>query len=342
MVAAHDWMGHRPLPYGIRAAELSLCLGALTLGVSEFSAMSLLPQIAAETGVTIPTAGHAISAYAVGVAVGAPLIALPFTRCPRRLLLVGLAVLIAGGNLATALAPSFLGVGAARLVAGVPHGAYLGTAATVAASLVPANRRASAVARVILGLSIANVLGVPLATWVGQVASWRVVFGLVALLGLASAGLIRLCLPAIGAGPASEVRREVWAILQPQVLLALATAAVGFGGMFAIYSYITPTLTQVTRVSASTVPLLLAVFGGGMIVGGQFGGWLADRGVMRAIGILLACSAAAQVLFLWTPWSLPAVTVNIALIGATSMGLAPALQTRLMDVAPGPRCWRPR
>jgi DHA1 family inner membrane transport protein len=321
-------------PHGTRVAELALCLGALSLGISEFAAMGLLPQVAAGTSVSVPTAGLTISAYAVGVVLGAPLIALAFARCPRRLLLIGLALLIAVGNLASAVAPNFLGVVGARLVAGLPHGAYLGTAAMVAASLVPPDRRASAVARVILGLSVANLVGVPLATWIGQMAGWRVVFGTVALLALATAALIRLCLPAIGAGPAIGIRREVRAVLHPQVLLALGTAAIGFGGMFAIYSYIAPTLTEVTRVPEATVPILLAVFGLGMVAGNMAGGWLADRGIMRAIGLMLALSAVAQFLFLLTPISLPAVTINIFLIGATSMGLGPALQTRLLDVAP--------
>jgi len=321
-------------PYGSRVAELTLCLGALSLGVSEFAAMGLLPQVATETAVSVPRAGLTISAYAVGVVVGAPLIALAFARCPRRLLLIGLALLIAAGNLATALAPNFLGVMAARLIAGLPHGAYLGTAAMVAASLARPDRRASAVARVILGLSIANLIGVPLATWIGQLASWRVVFGIVALLALTTAVLIRLCLPVIGAGPAIGIRREVKAMLRPQVLLALGTAAIGFGGMFAIYSYIVPTLMEVTGVSRETVPVLLAVFGCGMIAGNMAGGWLSDRGVMRAIGMMLALSVVAQFCFLFTPLSLPAAAANIFLIGATSMGLSPALQTRLLDVAP--------
>lgn len=322
-------------PCSTHAAELALCLGAFALGVSEFASMGLLPQVAADAGVSVSTGGLTISAYAVGVVVGAPLIALSFTRCPRRRLLIGLALLIALGNLASAVAPDFLSITAARLIAGLPHGAYLGTAAMVAASLVPPNRRGSAVARVILGLSIANLLGVPLATWLGQLAGWRVVFGTVAVLALATALLIRLCLPVVEAGPAVGIGREMKAVLHPRVLLALGTAAVGFGGMFAIYSYIAPTLTEVTRVQEATVPILLAVFGSGMIVGNMAGGWLADRGVMRAIGVMLALSMVAQSLFLFTPVSLPAVTINIFLIGATSMGLGPALQTRLLDVAPG-------
>jgi len=321
--------------HSAHAAELALCLGAFALGVSEFASMGLLPQVAAEAGVSVSRGGLTISAYAVGVVFGAPLIALSFTRCPRRRLLIGLALLIAFGSLATAFAPNFFGITAARLLAGLPHGAYLGTAAMVAASLVPPGRRASAVARVILGLSVANLLGVPLATWLGQVAGWRVVFGAVAALALATALLIRLCLPVIGAGQAVGIRREVKAILHPRVLLALATAAIGFGGMFAIYSYIAPTLTEVTRVHEAMVPVLLAIFGLGMIVGNMAGGWMADRGVMRAIGVMMALSMVAQAFFFFTPISLPAVTINIFLIGATSMGLGPALQTRLLDVAPG-------
>ena len=319
---------------GSGPAELALSLGALSLGISEFAAMGLLPQVAADAEVSVPSAGLTISAYAVGVVVGAPLIALIFARAPRRGLLVGLALLIAAGNLASALASSLIGISAARLLAGLPHGAYLGTAALVAASLVPPHRRASAVARVILGLSIANVLGVPLATWVGQIASWRVVFGLVAVLAVFTAILIRSWLPVIGSGPAVGARREIRSMFQPQVLLALGTAAIGFGGMFAIYSYIAPTLTQVTQVPEFVVPILLAIFGCGMIAGNLVGGWLADKGVMRAIGIMLAAGCLAQFLFLVTPMSLPAVAVNIFFIGATSMGLAPALQTRLFDVAP--------
>ena len=236
-------------PYGTHAAELALCLGAFALGVSEFAAMGLLPQVAADAGVSVSKGGLTISAYAVGVVVGAPLIALSFTRCPRRRLLIGLALLIAFGNLASAAAPDFLSITAARLVAGLPHGAYLGTAAMVAASLVPPNQRGSAVARVILGLSVANLLGVPLATWLGQLAGWRVVFGTVAVLALGAALLIRLCLPVVAAGPAVGIGREVKAVLHPRVLLALGTAAVGFGGMFAIYSYIAPTLMEVTKES---------------------------------------------------------------------------------------------
>jgi MFS transporter, DHA1 family, inner membrane transport protein len=321
-------------PYGVGAAELALSLGAFTLGISEFAAMGLLPSVAEGLHVSIPKAGLTISAYAVGVVVGAPLMALLLARCPRRILLVLLALLMAAGNLASALAPNFGVMIAARLMSGLPHGAYLGTAAMIAASLVPAHKRASAVARVILGLSIANLIGVPLVTWLGQIAGWRSAFGLVAAFAVLTAISVRVCLPWIGAGPSIGLKREVAAVLAPQVLLALGIAAVGFGGMFAIYSYLAPTLTQVTGLRPAAIPLMLSVFGLGMVTGNIAGGWLADRGVVRAIGIALVLAAAAQFFFLFAPFRLPTMVIDVFLIGATSMALGPSLQTRLLDVAP--------
>src|ERR1700761_1184939 len=187
-------------PYGVLAAELALCFGGLTLGISEFASMGLLPSVADGLHVSIPRAGLTISAYATGVVVGAPLMALLLARWPRRLLLVVLALLMAVGNLASALSPGFGVMIAARLLSGLPHGAYLGTAAMIAASLVPAHKRASAVARVMLGLSVANLVGVPLVTWLGQIAGWRSAFALVAVFAVLTAVSVRVFLPWIGAG----------------------------------------------------------------------------------------------------------------------------------------------
>ncbi|MBE9604106.1 MFS transporter [Acetobacteraceae bacterium H6797] len=311
-----------------------MSLGAFALGISEFAAMGLLPQVAAATGASLPDTGMTISAYALGVVVGAPVIALLFAQAPRRGFLVSLALLIAAGNLLTALAPNFLGTVAARFLAGLPHGAFLGTAAMVAASLVAPDRRASAVGRVLIGLSLANVVGVPLATWLGQVMNWRLVFALVAVIAIATALLVRLCLPAIGPGPKIGIRGEIRAITRLQPMLALSTAAIGFGGMFAIYSYIAPTLTEVTHASPGMVPVMLAIFGLGMIAGNMAGGWLADRGQMRAVWLMLIAAAIVQAAFLLTAHNIAAVAINIFLVGATSMGLAPGLQTRVMDVTP--------
>lgn len=320
-------------PYGVGAAELSLAIGGFALGTGEFASMGLLPNVARDIHVSVPAAGHMISAYALGVVVGAPVIAAAFARAPRRAMLIGLMVVFALGNLASAAASSYGSIVAARFVAGLPHGAYFGIASLVAASLVPPNKRAQAVARMMLGLSVANVLGVPFATWVGQLAGWRAAFGVVAALGILTACLARLCLRPMPAADGASPLRELGALRRLQVWLTLGIAAIGFGGMFAVYSYITPTLTNVTGTSEAAVPLLLAVVGVGMVAGSLFGGWLADQGIMRAIGILLLLDMLTLGLFALSAHNLAAMTVNMFMIGFAGLAIAPALQTRLMDVA---------
>jgi DHA1 family inner membrane transport protein len=321
------------LPYGVLAAELSLALGGFALGTGEFASMGLLPNVARDIAVSIPTAGHMISAYALGVVFGAPVLAAAFARAPRRAMLIGLMLVFALGNLASASAASYGFVLAARFTAGLPHGAYFGIASLVAASLVPPNKRAQAVARMMLGLSAANVVGVPFATWVGQVAGWRSAFGVVAILGILTALLCRVTLLPMPAAEGASPLRELGALGRLQVWLTLGIAAIGFGGMFAVYSYITPTLTHVTGKSEAEVPLLLAVCGVGMIAGSLFGGWLADRGIMRAIGILLVLDMLTLAAFYWTAHDLTALTVNMFMMGFAGLAIGPALQTRLMDVA---------
>jgi DHA1 family inner membrane transport protein len=320
-------------PHGVAAAEFALALGGFALGTGEFASMGLLPNVARAIDVSIPVAGHMISAYALGVVIGAPVIAASFARAPRRAMLIGLMLVFALGNLASAAANSYGSIVAARFIAGLPHGAYFGIASLVAASLVPQNRRAQAVAKMMLGLSVANVLGVPFATWIGQIAGWRAAYIVVGALGAMTAILVRLCFRPIPAADGASPVRELGALRRPQVWLTLGIAAIGFGGMFAVYSYITPTLTQVTGTSESTVPLLLSVVGAGMVAGSLFGGWLADRGVMRAVGILLILDMVVLGMFALSAHSLAAVTINLFMIGFAGLSIGPALQTRLMDVA---------
>jgi DHA1 family inner membrane transport protein len=321
------------LPHGIGAAELALATGGFALGTGEFASMGLLPDVARSISVTVPIAGHMISAYALGVVVGAPVIAAAFARAPRRAMLIGLMILFALGNLASAAASSYGMVVAARFVSGLPHGAYFGIASLVAASLVPPDKRAGAVARMMLGLSIANVVGVPFATWVGQIAGWRAAFLIVAGLGLLTALLVRLCLTPIPAADGASPLTELGALRRPQVWLTLGIAAIGFGGMFAVYSYITPTLIEVTGTTQHAVPMLLAVVGGGMVAGSLFGGWLADRGILRAIWVLLLLNILVLGAFAFSAHNLIAVTINLFLVGFAGLAIGPALQTRLMDVA---------
>jgi DHA1 family inner membrane transport protein len=320
-------------PLGVAAAELSLAIGGFALGTGEFASMGLLPNVARDIDISIPVAGHMISAYALGVVIGAPVLAASFARAPRRAMLIGLMILFALGNLASAAAVNYGSIVAARFLAGLPHGAYFGIASLVAASLVPPNKRAQAVARMMLGLSVANVLGVPFATWIGQIAGWRAAFGVVAALGLLTAVLCRLSLRPMPAAEDASPLRELGALRRPQVWLTLGIAAIGFGGLFAVYSYITPMLTNVTGTTEAAVPVLLSVVGAGMIAGSLFGGWLADKGVMRAVGLLLLLNMVTLGLFWFTAPSLPAVTVNLFLMGFAGLSIGPALQTRLMDVA---------
>ncbi len=320
-------------PHGVAAAEFALALGGFALGTGEFASMGLLPNVAHDIHVSIPVAGHMISAYALGVVIGAPLIAAAFARVGRRTMLVGLMVLFAIANLGCAVASSYGFVVTARFVAGLPHGAYFGIASLVAASLVPPNKRAQAVAKMMLGLSIANVIGVPFATWVGQIAGWRAAFVVVAALGLATALLARLCLDRMPAAEGASPMTELGALGRLQVWLTLGIAAIGFGGIFAVYSYITPTLMFVTGTSEATVPIMLSVIGLGMVAGSLFGGWFADRGLMRAIGIIMALNIVTLALFALSAHNLVAATINLFMIGFAGLALGPALQTRLMDVA---------
>ena len=320
-------------PLGVTAAELALALGGFALGTGEFASMGLLPDVARDIQVSIPVAGHMISAYALGVVVGAPILAATFARAPRRAMLIGLMVVFALGNLASAAAFDYRSVVAARFIAGLPHGAYFGIASLVAASLVPPNKRAQAVGRMMLGLSVANVLGVPFATWIGQLAGWRAAFGVVAALGLTTAALCRISLWTMPAAEGASPLKELAGFRRPQLWLTLGIAAIGFGGMFAIYSYITPTLTIVTGMQESSVPLELSMVGIGMVCGSLFGGWLADQGLMRAIALMLLLDALVLAAFWVTPHSVVAVTINMFMIGFAGLAIGPALQTRLMDVA---------
>jgi DHA1 family inner membrane transport protein len=319
-------------PYGEGLAELALAVGGFALGTGEFASMGLLPSAARDVGVSIPTAGHMISAYALGVVVGAPLITVLMAKAPRRAMLVGLMIVFALANFATALAPTYAPLVAARFLAGLPHGAYFGIAALVAAGLASNGGRAQAVGRVMLGLSVANVVGVPFATWLGQEMGWRTAFLAVGGLGLLTAALVTVFVPAIPVSRGASPLRELGGFKHAQVWLTLAVAAVGFGGLFAVYSYITPTLVQITGVKLSTVPLFLSVIGLGMIAGSLVGGWLADRALMASILGGLLWSAVVLALFTLAsahPWS---ALADLFLIGG-GIAVVPALQTRLMDTA---------
>lgn len=315
-------------------AVVALALGGFGIGTTEFVAMGLLPDIATGLGISEPTAGHVISAYALGVVVGAPLIAAATARMARRTLLLGLMAMFTLGNLASMLAPSYETLIAARFLAGLPHGAFFGVAAMVAAHLMGPQNRAKAVAHVMSGLTIATVLGVPMASWLGQSLGWRAAFGLVVGIGVASLTALWFWLPfQLTFMASSSPLAELGALRRSQVWLAVLVGMIGFGGMFAVYTYITTTMTDVAGLPRSLVPLALMVFGLGMVVGNLVGGRLADRSVIRALYLSMGALSAVLAVFVFAshnPWTALPVLFGI---GAAGSAVAPALQTRLMDVA---------
>jgi DHA1 family inner membrane transport protein len=313
-------------------AVWAMGVGGFAIGTGEFVIMGLLPEVARDLGVSIPQAGHAISAYALGVVVGAPALAVLAARWKRRTLLMALIGFFALDNIASALAPGYGTILFMRWLTGLPHGTYFGVAALMAASLAPPNRRASAVGLVMSGLTSATLFGVPLAAWLGQHLGWRAAFVFVGAIAALACALIWRGVPDVPAEEGVSPLSELGALTRPQVWLTLGIAAIGFGGMFAVFSYIKPLLTEVTGLSIGVVPLVLALFGVGMVTGNLVGARLADHALMKTIGGLLAWSALVILGFVFTaPYAL-AVCVNVFLLG-TIVAIAPALQVRLMDVA---------
>jgi DHA1 family inner membrane transport protein len=268
-------------PYAV--SLLALAMGGFAIGTTEFMAMGLLPQIADGVDVSIPVAGHLISAYALGVVVGAPVLAFVGARLPRRGLLVTLMAAYAGANALSAVAGGYGLLVVARFLSGVPHGAYFGVASLVAASLAPRGREGRAVAMVMIGLSVANVVGVPAATWMGQHLGWRSAFWVSASLAVLTALLVTLLVPACPGDADATGRRELRLFTEPQVWLTLLAGAIGFGGMFALYSYIAEVVTQVGGLADGAVPVFLLAVGQGMVAGTYVAGPLADWSVFRSL-----------------------------------------------------------
>jgi DHA1 family inner membrane transport protein len=321
----------RPVAVGL--SLLALALGGFGIGTTEFVTMGLLPDIADGMHASIPDAGHLISGYALGVVVGAPLLAVLGARLSRKTLLLVLMSAFAVANFTTALAPTFDTLLIARFLSGLPHGAFFGVGSLVASSLVPPERRARAVSAMMLGLTIANVLGVPFSTMLGQTLGWRSAFVAVAVVGAVAVAAILRWVPTVPAAAGTGARKELGALREPQVWLTLLTGAVGFGGFFAVYSYITPTLTKVAGYSPGAVPVVLGLFGVGMTVGNLAGGRLADWSVPRTIYCGLGGVAVVLAAFTVAAHAVVPAAVATFLIGAAGSALVPALQTRLMDVA---------
>lgn len=312
----------------------ALAMGGFAIGTTEFAIMGLLQNVTAGLGISIPAGGQLISAYALGVVVGAPVLAALGARVPHKYMAIGLMAMFTLANFSSVLAPDFGSMLVTRFLSGLPHGAFFGIAAVIAASLVAPTRRAQSVAMVMLGLSVANVLGVPVVTWLGQNYGWRLMFLAVALIGAATILLILRWVPFQPVHQEASIRRELGSLKRGQVWLALLTGVVGFGGFFAVYSYISPTMTSVTGLPEAALPLVVGLYGLGMVPGNIIGGKLADRSVMGSIYLVMTAIVVVQLLF-WAATPVPWLAVPLVfLLGAAGSSLVPALQTRLMDVSP--------
>ncbi|MCQ4259199.1 MFS transporter [Stutzerimonas stutzeri] len=319
-------------PRAILLIELALAMGGFAIGTGEFAIMGLMPNVAQGLGISEPQVGHVISTYALGVVVGAPLLAILGARMFRRHLLLLLMTFFALGNFASAVAPDYHSLMLFRFIAGLPHGAYFGVAMLVAASMVAPDQRAKAVSRVLAGLTIAMLIGNPTATWLGQWLSWRWAFGLVGLIALLTVLLVAIFLPLDRSEPRNNPMRELRDFNRKPVWLALAISSIGFAGMFCVFSYLAPTMLEVTGVSENWIPVGLAAFGLGGIVGNIFGGWLFDKLRFKAIGWLLLWSIFVLLVFPFATGSLWTILPAAFAVG-TMVSLSPALQTHLMDVA---------
>ncbi|GAA4361623.1 MFS transporter [Paeniglutamicibacter cryotolerans] len=315
-------------------AVLALALGGFGIGTTEFSIMGLLQEGAIDLGVDNPSMGYLISSYALGVVVGAPVLTALGAKVARKTMVLWLMVFFTAANLSSVLAPTYEWMLASRFLAGLPHGAYFGIAAILAGTLVPASMRGRAIAWVMLGLSVSNVVGVPLVVFLGQVYGWRWMFGAVGIVGALTWLAIRTFVPHAPAHKEASIRRELTALRNGQVWLAMLTGIVGFGGFFAVYSFISPTLTLVTGMSISSIPLVLGLYGVGMVVGNVIGGRLADWSVMGSIYVASCAMVLFQLLFgLLSPFQAPAL-ILLFLLGITGSTMVPGLQALLMDSAP--------
>ncbi|MBK0063045.1 MULTISPECIES: MFS transporter [unclassified Acinetobacter] len=322
-----------PQQYSLFWVILALAIGGFCIGTTEFVAMGLIQEIATDLHISVPDAGHFISAYALGVVIGAPVIAILGARIPRKSLLLGLMLFYGIANALTALANTPETVLISRFIAGFPHGAYFGVGALVAAELAGPKKRASAVAQVMMGLTVATVFGVPLATWLGQQFGWRSGFEFSSIIAFVTLLAIAFFVPQIPVRATASIKTELAGLKNIHMWLTLAVGAIGFGGMFSVYSYVSPILTEYTKVSIDIVPIALAIWGVGMVIGGLLAGWLADRNLNKTIVGVLISSALAFVFASFMMSQLYTAILALFLIGLTVMGLGGTLQMRLMDVA---------
>ncbi|MFE9409297.1 MFS transporter [Streptomyces sp. NPDC006704] len=316
-------------------ALLALAIGAFGIGTTEFVIMGLLPEVAGTFDVSIPTAGYLVSGYAVGVMLGAPLMTVLGTRISRKRMLMLLMGFFIVGNVLSAVAPAFGLMLAGRLVASLAHGAFFGIGSVVAADLVAPEKKAGAIAMMFTGLTVANVVGVPAGTLIGQQAGWRATFFVVAALGVLGLLGVAKLVPDMPKAEGVRLRHEIAAFRNVQVLLAMAMTVLGFGGVFAAITYITPMMTGVAGYADTSVTWLLVLFGLGMVAGNLIGGRFADRALMPMLFVSLSGLAVVLALFTVAAHDKLASAVMVFLIGALGFATVPPLQKRVLDQAAG-------
>lgn len=312
---------------------LALAVGAFGIGVTEFAPMGMLPVIAAGVDVSIPSAGLLVSAYAVGVMVGAPFMTLLFSRFGKRTALIALMSIFTLGNVLSAFAPDYWTLLIARVVTSLNHGAFFGLGAVVAASLVRPEKQATAVATMFMGLTIANIGGVPVATWIGQQLGWREAFGATALLGVITMGGLALALPKSAAGKRPDVRRELQVMMRPDVLLPLLTTVLGASAMFVLYTYVAPILQNQTGASEGFITIALVLIGVGFTIGNYVGGRAADWSLTGAASMFLVLLS--LILFL-SPLLLGTqigAAITLVIWGMAAFAIVPPMQMRVMQAA---------
>lgn len=312
---------------------LALAVGAFGIGTTEFSPMGLLPTIAKGVDVSIPMAGMLISAYAVGVMVGAPLMTLLLSHRARRSALIFLMAIFTLGNVLSAIAPDYTTLMLSRIITSLNHGAFFGLGSVVAASVVPKEKQASAVATMFMGLTIANIGGVPAATWLGETIGWRMSFLATAGLGvIAMLGLL-FSLPQGSAGARPDVKRELSVLVRPQVLTALLTTVLGAGAMFTLYTYISPVLQHITEATPLFVTTMLVLIGVGFSIGNYLGGKFADRSESATLKGFLLLLVVIMLVIPFLARSEIGAAVSMVIWGAATFAVVPPLQMRVMRVA---------
>ncbi|MDN5416081.1 MAG: MFS transporter [Acinetobacter sp.] len=312
---------------------LALAIGAFAIGTTEFSPMGFLPQIAENLNISIPTAGMLITAYALGVMIGAPFMTLWFGRFPRRKALILAMIIFTIGNILAAIAPNYWGLMAARILTSLNHGVFFGIGSIVATSVVPKDKQASAVATMFMGLTIANIGGVPLATWVGQNIGWRMSFAAIALLGVITMLSLWKALPEDKASQRPDVKAELKVLTRLPVVLALLTTVMSAGAMFTLYTYIAPSLQNITHASPMFITLMLVLIGIGFSIGNHLGGKFADLSLTKTLTSFLLLLMVSMLLFPILAQTQIGAALGLIVWGAAAFAVVPPLQMRVMSVA---------